>query len=106
MHETLIALYDHFYQPPEMGETKAVIDEAHQTLVERLEKPERRLVLKIIDGKDRIAEDLSEYSFIAGFQLAWQLANELNQYQKDRRSTRTKVAGLDACSASKEDETT
>ena len=106
MRETLIALYDHFYQPPEMGETKAEIDEAHQALVDRLEKPERRLVLKIIDGKDRIAEDLSEDSFISGFQLAWQLANELNQYQKDRRSTRTKVTGLDACSASEEDETT
>lgn len=106
MHETLIALYDHFYQPPEMDKTKAEIDEAHQTLVDRLEKPECRLVLKIIDGKDRIAEDLSEDSFISGFQLAWQLANELNQYQKDRRSTRTKVAGLDACSVSEEDETT
>lgn len=67
MHETLIALYDHFYQPQEMVETKAEIDEAHQTLVDRLEKPERRLVLKIIDGKDRIAEDLSEDSFISGF---------------------------------------
>ena len=106
MHETLIALYDHFYQPPEMGETKAEIDETHQALVDRLEKPERRLVLKIIDGKDKITEDLSEDSFISGFQLAWQLANELNQYQKDRRSTRTKVAGLDACSVSEEDETT
>ncbi len=106
MHETLIALYDSFYQPPEMAKTKAEIDEAHQTLVERLEKPERRLVLKIIDGKDRIAEDLSEDSFISGFQLAWQLANELNQYQKGRRSARTKVAGLDACSVSEEDETT
>ena len=105
MHETLIALYDHFYQPPEIGETKAEIDEAHQTLVNRPEKPERRLVLKIIDGKDRIAEDLSEDSFISGFQLAWQLANELNQYQKDRRSTRTKVAELDACSVSEEEAT-
>ncbi|SCI78381.1 Uncharacterised protein [uncultured Clostridium sp.] len=35
-------------------------------LIERLDKPERKLVLKIIDGKDRIAENLSEDSFISG----------------------------------------
>ena len=58
---------------PIAGNTKTEIDEAHHTLADWLEKPERRLVLKIIDGKDWITEDLSEDSFISEFQLAWQL---------------------------------
>lgn len=78
MNKTLIALYDRFYTPPEMAQTKGAIEEAHQLLIERLEKPERKLVLKIIDGKDRIAEDLSEDSFISGFLLAWTLASSPN----------------------------
>ena len=61
-------------------------DEDHaltvEELIERLEKPERRLVLQIIDCKDQIAEDLSIDSFIAGFRLAWKLSQELNIYEK------------------------
>ena len=49
-------------------------------LSEVLGKPERRLVLQIIDAKDRIAEDTSIDSFIAGFELAWKLSMELNYY--------------------------
>ncbi|MCI6015168.1 MULTISPECIES: hypothetical protein [Eubacteriales] len=66
MNKTLIALYDRFYIPPGMDQDKVEIEEAHQLLIERLDKPERKLVLKIIDGKDRIAENLSEDSFISG----------------------------------------
>lgn len=89
MSKTLIALYDKFYTPPEMARAKVEIEEAHQLLIERLDKPERKLVLKIIDGKDRIAEDLSEDSFISGFLLAWTLANELNQYKNEHSVPRT-----------------
>ena len=56
--------------------------EAHE-LIERLEKPERKLVLQIIDCKDQIAEDLSIDSFIAGFRLAMRLSQELNIYEKE-----------------------
>ena len=41
-------------------------------------------MLQIIDCKDQIAENLSIDSFICGFQLAWQMANELNTYQEGR----------------------
>ena len=53
-------------------------------MIEVLEKPERRLVLQIIDAKDRIAEDTSIDSFISGFELAWQLSTELNNYENER----------------------
>ena len=54
----------------------------HQELIEKLEKPERKLVLQIIDCKDQIAEDLSIDSFIAGFRMAMRLSQELNIYEK------------------------
>ena len=81
-------LYDCFYTPPELSAPRQEIEECHKTLIEVLEKPERRLVLQIIDAKDRIAEDTSIDSFISGFELAWQLFMELNQFEKERSVSR------------------
>ena len=82
MNELLKALYDNFYEPLPEAELKKEIDDCHQKLIEALDKPERRLVLQIIDNKDQIAENRSIDSFIAGFSLAWQLGNELQTYTK------------------------
>ena len=75
------------------------IEANHRMLIGRLDKPERKLVLRIIDDKDRIAGELSLDSIICGFKLAWRLANELDNYN-DRRSTLAEIVGLGACSAS------
>ena len=80
MNELLKALYDNFYEPLPEIELKKEIEDCHRQLIEALNKPERRLVLQIIDNKDQIAENRSIDSFIAGFKLAWQLGNELNAY--------------------------
>ena len=77
MNELLKALYDNFYEPLPETELKKEIEDCHQQLIAALEKPERRLVLQIIDNKDQIAENRSIDSFIAGFRLAWQLSIEL-----------------------------
>ena len=82
MNELLKALYDNFYEPLPETELKKEIEDCHQQLIEALDKPERRLVLQIIDDKDQIAENKSIDSFIAGFRLAWRLSNELNLYEK------------------------
>ena len=84
MNELLKALYDNFYERPSAAHLKAEIERCHQELIEKLDKPERRLVLQIIDCKDQIAEDLSIDSFIAGFRLAMRLSQELNMYDKGR----------------------
>ena len=84
MNKLLKDLYDCFCTPPELAATKREIEECHRALIEALGKPERRLVLKIIDAKDRIAEDTSIDSFISGFELAWQLSMELNNYKNER----------------------
>ena len=83
-YKLLKDLYDCFYTPPELPAQKQEIDECHQALSEVLGKPERRLVLQIIDAKDRIAEDTSIDSFISGFELAWKLFMELNYYEDER----------------------
>lgn len=82
MNETLKFLYDKFYTPPKMIILRQEIEACHQQLVGQLEKPERKLVLQIIDNKDQIAENLSADSFICGFKLA----AELNQYKSGLHS--------------------
>ena len=98
MNEQLKALYDCFYEPLPAVRQKQEIEECHQAFIAALDKPERRLVLQIIDAKDQIAEDRSIDSFIAGFRLAWRLSNELNMYEKTRPmlTPREMVVGMDA----------
>ena len=97
-------LYDCFYTPPELPAQKQKIEECHQALSGVLGKSERRLVLQIIDAKDRIAEDTSIDSFIAGFELAWKLSIELNHYENERSVSRRTAMGLGARFASKGEE--
>ncbi|MEA4954332.1 MAG: hypothetical protein VB096_02285 [Pseudoflavonifractor sp.] len=77
------------------GLTQAI--EGNQTLLrDILPVEQRKLVLRIVDELNMMATDLSMDSFICGFKLAWQMANELNSYE-NRRSTPAKQAGLNAC---------
>ena len=103
-YKLLKDLYDCFYTPPELPAQKREIEECHRTLSEVLGKPERRLVLRIIDAKDRIAEDTSIDSFIAGFGLAWKLSIELNHYENERSVSCRTAMGLGARFASKGEE--
>ena len=98
MNELLKALYDNFYEPLPETELKKEIEDCHQKLIGALDKPERRLVLQIIDDKDQIAENRSIDSFIAGFRLAWRLSNDLNMYEKTRPMLipRERGASMDA----------
>ena len=104
MNKLLKDLYDCFYTPPELAATKREIEECHRALIEALGKPERRLVLKIIDAKDHISEDTSLDSFISGFRLAWKLSIELNHYENERSVSCRTAMGLGARFASKGEE--
>ena len=104
MNKLLKDLYDCFYTPPELAATKREIEECHRALIEALSKPERRLVLKIIDAKDHISEDTSLDSFISGFRLAWRLSAELNHYENERSISCQTAMGSGARFASKEAE--
>ena len=82
MTELLKTLYWNLYTPHEKQETERELDDCHNQLVEVLGKPERKLVLRIIDGKDRLADEIGLDSFIFGFKLATQLAHELKKYDR------------------------
>ena len=105
MNEILKALYDSFYEKLPATQLKDEIERCHQELIEKLDKPERKLVLQIIDCKDQIAEDRSIDSFIGGFCLAWRLSHELNIYKENRHPEPTDFIGEDACSFIKTEKT-
>ena len=104
MNKLLKDLYDCFYTSPELSVQKQEIEECHQTLINVLDKPERRLVLQIIDAKDRIMEESSIDSFISGFKLAWQLSTELNQYEKECSVSRCTAKRSGALSISRKED--
>ncbi|MCI9468975.1 MAG: hypothetical protein HFG45_06705 [Oscillospiraceae bacterium] len=86
-NKLLKELYDHFYTLPKHLAEQKEVDECHQALIKVLKKPERRLVLRIIDAQNQITEVISKDSFITGFQLAWKLSAELNRYENEHPIT-------------------
>lgn len=79
--EELYDSYNNFIQDPA---AQAEVDTAHQALISSLEKPERKLVLRIIDNKDLIAGARARESFECGFWLAWRLCTQLNMIDNGR----------------------
>lgn len=96
MNETLRLLYDKFYTPLPMVESEQEVETCHRQLIERLEKSERKLVLRIMDAQGLIAEERSVDSFLCGFQLAWELAYELNHFETNRHPSPAEEVEMDA----------
>ena len=96
MNDTLKLLYDRFYIALPMAEAEQEIEICHRELIERLEKPERKLILRIMDAQGLIAEERSVDSFLCGFKLAWELTYELNPFEMDRHPSPEEEAGMDA----------
>ena len=88
--------YDKSYTLLPMEEAEQEIETCHRQLIERLEKPERKLVLRIMDVQGLIAEERSVNSFLCGFKLAWELAYELNHFEMDRHPSSEEKAEMDA----------
>ena len=96
MNDTLKLLYNRFYIALPMAEAEQEIEICHRELIERLEKPERKLILRIMDTQGLIAEERSVDSFLCGFKLAWELAYELNHFEIDRHPSSEEKAEMDA----------
>lgn len=96
MNETLRLLYDKFYTPLPIAESEQEVETCHRQLIERLGKPERKLVLQIIDAQNLMIEQRSMDSFICGFRLAWEMANELNHFEANRHPSPVEEAEMDA----------
>ena len=82
MTELLKTLYWNLYTPCTNEEAEQELDDCHKQLIDVLGKPERKLVLRIIDGKDRLADEIGLDSFIFGFKLATEIAYELKKYDR------------------------
>ena len=100
MNDTLKLLYERFYTPLPLVDYEQEVETCHRQLIERLEKPERKLVLQIIDTQNHIIKERSLDSFRRGFRLAWELAGELNHYQENRHLSSAEEAETGACSIS------
>ena len=93
-NKLLKELYDCFYIRPELDEQENEVEKCRKALIAALEKPERRLVLRIIDAQNLIIEQTSLDSFTAGFELAWRLSIELQNEGNERSfSCRTRRTG-------------
>ena len=86
MTELLKTLYWNLYTPYKNEQAEQELDDCHGQLIDVLGKSERKLVLRIIDGKDRLTDEIGLDSFIFGFKLATQLAHELKKYDGHLRS--------------------
>ena len=89
MNELLKTIYWNLYTTYVNENAEQELDDCHKQLINVLGKPERKLVLRIIDGKDRLADEIGLGSFIFGFKLATQLAHELKKYDGHLRSEQT-----------------
>ena len=104
MNELLKTLYWNLYIPYANEEAEQELDDCHKQLIDVLGKPERKLVLRIIDGKDRLADKIGLDSFIFGFKLATQLAHELKKYDGYLRSEQNADEDVRRSILSEEDE--
>lgn len=91
MDKILETLYDHYYKKPELMALQESVEANHNLLRERLGKPERKLVLRLIDDETAIANALSLDSFLCGFELAWKLTSEVNHVERERSALTDEV---------------
>lgn len=77
MNDYMQALHQRFFQEPKYADVRDEIEGLRQELWETLTKPERRNLLQLVDAQNLLREETSLASFMAGFKLAWGLAQEL-----------------------------
>ena len=77
MNDYMKALYQQFFQKPDVTELEDEIETARQEVRDRLNKVQRRRLMDLVDGQALLREEISQASFAAGFKLAWGIAKEL-----------------------------
>ena len=77
MNDYMKALYQRFFQKPDVTELEKEIETARQEVRDCLDKAQRRRLMDLVDGQALLREEISQASFTAGFKLAWGIAKEL-----------------------------
>ena len=84
MYDTLRELHRKFWEELPIPKLERQYDEAFRELMRRLEKSERKLVLRLLDTRCLLAENAAFDSFACGFRLALELTTESQQHKKER----------------------
>lgn len=84
MYDTLWELHRKFWKELPKPKLERQYDEAFRELMRRLEKPERKLVLQLLDTRGLLAENAAFDSFACGLRLALGLTTELQHYEEER----------------------
>lgn len=77
MNDYMRALHQRFFREPECADVRREIEGLRRELREQLDRQNREKLLKLVDLGIELREELSLASFMAGFKLAWGLAQEL-----------------------------
>ena len=77
MNDYIRALHQRFFREPEYADVRREIEGLRRELREQLDRQDREKLLKLVDMGIELREEISLASFIAGFKLAWGLAQEL-----------------------------
>ena len=81
MKDILNELYYQFYKPLDLPKLKREVEACREKLAEALDKPERKVLLQLMDAQDAVVDELSADSFICGFKLGLYLSEELMSYR-------------------------
>ena len=77
MNDYMRALHQRFFREPECADVREEIEGLRRELREQLDRQDREKLLKLVDLGIELREETSLASFMAGFKLAWGLAQEL-----------------------------
>ena len=88
MYDYMKSLQQQFESKPEyIQNLKTEVNQAHKELSARLEKEDRRLLLKLVDLEDALRCEATLHSFVSGYRLACGIHYELSaepMYSFDR----------------------
>ena len=78
MHDYMKALYHRFETPSErVKELEEMGDKAHKQLANRLKKPERKMLLRLVDLETALRDQSCLDSFMSGYRVAHGIHQEL-----------------------------
>ena len=78
MHDYMKALYHRFETPSErVEELEEMVDKAHKQLANRLKKPERKILLRLVDLEAALRDQSCLDSFMSGYRVAHGIHQEL-----------------------------
>ena len=78
MHNYMMSLQKQFCPDEQWEDNYQAIQNLRENLSARLEKAERKDLLKILDLETELQEAIGLANFIAGFKLAWGITTEIS----------------------------